>query len=62
MARRPRTSSLIARRAWVAALLVSLLLLGGLAGIAYWASVVLDALLPPLIGAQQWLGVQNVAL
>ena len=62
MARRPRTSSLIARRAWVAALLVALLLLGGLVGIAYWAFVVLDALVPPLIGAQQWLGMQNVAL
>ncbi len=54
-------TSSIRRRGFLAVLLALAALLGGLAGLVFWAYSVLDALLAPLLGAQLWLGAQNVA-
>ncbi|MBK9714202.1 MAG: GAF domain-containing protein [Kouleothrix sp.] len=62
MADRPRQRSSLARRAFLAALLGALALLGGIAGLAYWAYTILDQLLAPLVGPLVWSGVQSVAL
>src|SRR5262245_10495797 len=62
MSAHPKQRSSIARRAFLIALVSQLILLGGLAGLLYWASLVLDALLPPVLGAQAWVGLQNIAI
>jgi signal transduction histidine kinase/nitrate/nitrite-specific signal transduction histidine kinase len=62
MSDRPKQRSSLARRAFLTAFAGILVLLGGLGGLAYWAYLVLDALLAPLLGAQPWLVVQNVVI
>jgi signal transduction histidine kinase len=60
MTQRPRQFSPITRRSFLAMLALLIILLGGLGGLAYWAYLVLDQLLLPLLGARMWEGVQNV--
>ncbi len=62
MPARPRTAPTTARRALAATLICLLALAAGLAAAGYWSFVVLDALLAPLLGAQLWQGVQQIAL
>src|SRR5215475_864875 len=62
MTTRPKQPSSMARRAFFAALVGLLILLGGLAALAVWAYFILDALLAPLLGAQAWSGLQNIVL
>ncbi|HEX9371746.1 MAG TPA: GAF domain-containing protein, partial [Roseiflexaceae bacterium] len=62
MASRPKQRSSIARRAFLAALISLLVLIGGLAGLAWWAYAALDPLLAALLGAQAWAGAQDTAL
>src|SRR6266508_3843620 len=54
--------SSLARRAFFAAFVGLAILIGGLVALAVWGYTILDALLAPLLGAQVWNGVQNVAL
>src|SRR4051812_8453666 len=58
----PKQRSSIARRAFSAALIGQLVLLAGLSALLYWAYLTLDALLPALLGAPAWIGIQNVAI
>src|SRR5580765_2135031 len=62
MSARPKQRSSIARRAFLAALIGQLVLLAGLSALLYWAYLTLDALLPALLGAPAWIGIQNVAI
>src|SRR6266545_4741194 len=62
MSIRPRQPSSLARRAFFAAFVGLAILIGGLIALAVWGYTILDALLAPLLGAQVWNGVQNVAL
>jgi signal transduction histidine kinase/HAMP domain-containing protein len=62
MAARPKQRSSIAQRALLIALVSQLILLGGLAGLLYWAYLTLDTLLPPVLGVQSWSSVQNIAI
>src|SRR6476619_5783229 len=62
MSARPKQRSLIARRAFFAALIGQLVLLAGLSALLYSAYVALDALLPTLLGAPSWIGIQNVVI
>jgi signal transduction histidine kinase/HAMP domain-containing protein len=62
MSARPKQRSSIARRAFLAALIGQLLLLVGLSALLYWAYLTLDTLLPALLGAPAWIGIQNVAI
>jgi signal transduction histidine kinase len=62
MATRPKQPSSIARRAFFAAFVSLLILVGGLVALAVWSYTILDTLLTPLLGAQAWNGVQNVVL
>src|SRR6266508_4208136 len=62
MSARPKQRSSIARRALFAVLIGQLALLAGLSALLYWAYLTLDALLPALLGAPAWVGIQNVAI
>ncbi len=62
MSARPKQRSSIARRAFFAALIGQLVLLAGLGALLYWAYLTLDTLLPDLLGAPAWIGIQNVAI
>ena len=62
MSERPKQRSSIARRAFLAALIGQLMLLVGLGALLYWAYLTLDTLLPALLGAPSWIGIQNVAV
>ena len=62
MSVRPKQRSSIARRAFLAALIGQLVLLVGLSALLYWAYLTLDTLLPALLGAPAWIGIQNVAI
>src|SRR5690242_5090507 len=62
MSERPKQRSSIARRAFLVALIGLLALLAGLGALLYWAYLTLEALLPPMLGAPAWIGIQNVAI
>ena len=62
MSARPKQRSSIARRAFFAALSGQFVLLAGLIALLYWAYLTLDTLLPALLGAPSWIGIQNIVI
>jgi signal transduction histidine kinase/HAMP domain-containing protein len=62
MSVRPKQPSFIARRAFLVTLFSQIVLLAGLAGLLGWAYSTLDELLPPLLGLQAWISIQNISI
>jgi signal transduction histidine kinase/HAMP domain-containing protein len=62
MSARPKQRSSIARRAFLAALIGQLALLAGLSALLFSAYLTLDVLLPALLGAPAWIGIQNIVI